>query len=851
MIFEKLANGITKHAKLVVLAWVVLLVAFAYPMSHVSESFSYDNTNVGSTGSEAMVGAEIMGEHFHSIVTTSASQNLLITFDPSVHSVDDMKVFDQKLSAKLYAYGKIESVTVPDPYPTGLSIMSIAYWNDMSSSDVTNDTGNLRNYIHKSIEEVATEMGAGWKASDFTTYVTGSPAISYDTMKSTSSDMSIVDPIAIFMVIVLVGLFFRSFVSSAAAPSVIGVALAVVLGILYFLGQVMSIASFSEIILIVSMLGAGCDYCIFILSRYREERRAGKDHIESCRQAIMWAGESVATSGMAVMFGFGAMSICSFGMVATMGIVLAIGIVIAIFAALFLMSSILVLVGDRLFWPTGAASPKLEKGYVRAFGKLAVRYFTVSTRFSIKHAKAIVVAVILFTVPMVYVYSTAHSSYDMVGSMMNGESSDGMVIMQDYLGGGTVMPNYIVFETAQPLAQITLMPLTEELSLGKLNWTDDSAYLTNVQTTLGGYATEIQSNEHIASASTLNASMNWTVISGMLIAGGLPVNTPLENGLDALAASNPQMTNMVGMLKAILTPEVKAAVGAMNPGMMWTISDATVTQIMDWFMFAATGQLGTTATAVPNVYTANFVRITINTREMALSDNSIATISKIADDIHHEADGNPLFAHIWASGTTAIMVELSDKIGGEFTKIELLAVVLIVLLLFFVMKSYVTPIRSVVTILMSVVWTVAITHLLFENVLGQGVLWLIPIVLLVICLGLGMDYDILLTTRIREYRFAKGMSNEESIEQAVLHSGSVITICGIIMGGTFGSLMLASTPMLQQMGFALCFAILVDALFIRTYVVPAAMYLLGDWNWKGPFKASKLKAESEPEQIQE
>jgi RND superfamily putative drug exporter len=46
--------------------------------------------------------------------------------------------------------------------------------------------------------------------------------------------------------------------------------------------------------------------------------------------------------------------------------------------------------------------------------------------------------------------------------------------------------------------------------------------------------------------------------------------------------------------------------------------------------------------------------------------------------------------------------------------------------------------------------------------------------------------------------------------------------------------MLSSTTMLQEFGFALCFAILVDALIVRTYIVPAAMHLLGDWNWKGP-----------------
>ena len=222
------------------------------------------------------------------------------------------------------------------------------------------------------------------------------------------------------------------------------------------------------------------------------------------------------------------------------------------------------------------------------------------------------------------------------------------------------------------------------------------------------------------------------------------------------------------------------------------------------------------------------------TKEQAMSDNSIVTVSEFRDIVHKHVDDSELLTETWITGTAAVMVEIKDVVDTEFLKIEIFAIVLIILLLFFVLKSYLTPIRSVVTIFMSVIWTVAITHLLFDKVLGVGVLWILPIMLIVICLGLGMDYDILLTTRIREYRFAKGMSNDEAISQAVLHSGSVITICGFIMAGTFGTMMLSSTVMLQQMGFALAFAILVDALIVRTYIVPAAMHLMGEWNWKGP-----------------
>ena len=217
-----------------------------------------------------------------------------------------------------------------------------------------------------------------------------------------------------------------------------------------------------------------------------------------------------------------------------------------------------------------------------------------------------------------------------------------------------------------------------------------------------------------------------------------------------------------------------------------------------------------------------------------MSPVSMDTISHIDSVVGDYAENNSMVVQTWLTGTPAVMFEVSEVIGSEFETIELVVILLIIILLFFVMKSYTIPFRSVLTVLMSICWTLALTTLLFVNVLGGEVLWLVPLILLVICLGLGMDYDILLTTRIKENVKARGMTNDEAIHQAVVHTGSVITICGLIMGGAFGTLMLSGMTMMQQFGFTLCFAILIDALVVRTYIVPAVMHLLGDWNWKGP-----------------
>jgi len=100
-------------------------------------------------------------------------------------------------------------------------------------------------------------------------------------------------------------------------------------------------------------------------------------------------------------------------------------------------------------------------------------------------------------------------------------------------------------------------------------------------------------------------------------------------------------------------------------------------------------------------------------------------------------------------------------------------------------------------------------------------------------MGLGMDYNIFILTRIRE-EVHNGKSDEEAIVDAVDWTGGIITALAIIMGCAIGVLMLSSTKMLAEFGFAITFAILLDAMVVRTYIVPAVMKLLGKWNWYAP-----------------
>ena len=201
----------------------------------------------------------------------------------------------------------------------------------------------------------------------------------YDVEAGVMSDLAKIDPVTILLILVLIGLFFRSVISATTPPITIGFAFGITLSLVYLLGSFMEIFFITEMLILVTMMGAGCDYCIFILARYREERRLGGEHEKSLRNAIVWAGESISISGLTVIIGFGSMVLFSVPMISTMGLILALGILIALIAALTLITSLLSLFGDRIFWPSNAETykegSKAMKGWYGKVAHFGQKYF--------------------------------------------------------------------------------------------------------------------------------------------------------------------------------------------------------------------------------------------------------------------------------------------------------------------------------------------------------------------------------------------------------------------------------------------------------------------------------------------
>ncbi len=465
MIFERIADFIMKNAKIIIVVWIIALLISTPFLLRYNSVLQYDMDKMRTSSPlESAQGQEILNSgEFNSGAGIGGGTIILIEAYDSV-AEDVALAVKKNLEDNIYfwdynkdlrsKYGLDCEVTIKqlgrfdDKYFADKETQMVVYTvnypelpEDAPKVKSTSFIPDIRNIVKDSTSSVDGIVK---------TYVTGTDAISYDTSTGSTNDIKHIDPISILLVLILIGLFFKSFVTAGTPPVIIGMAYGVLLALVYAIGSFAGIYYITTILVLVSMLGAGCDYCIFIVSRYREERKADKPHHEALRESIIWAGESIITSGISVIIGFGSLMLCSFSLVSSMGMVLALGILLALLAALTFIPSILMLVGDRIFWPSKVSSykngSKAMQGWYGKCARFGHKYFTHSAKSAIKYAKIIFIVTILLTVPLAYVALTSNPSYDMIGAMPDGEAKDGVAIISENVGGGLLMPTNITMK---------------------------------------------------------------------------------------------------------------------------------------------------------------------------------------------------------------------------------------------------------------------------------------------------------------------------------------------------------------------------------------------------------------------
>jgi RND superfamily putative drug exporter len=223
------------------------------------------------------------------------------------------------------------------------------------------------------------------------------------------------------------------------------------------------------------------------------------------------------------------------------------------------------------------------------------------------------------------------------------------------------------------------------------------------------------------------------------------------------------------------------------------------------------------------------------------SDAATALVDRLRDSVVPATQLSRV-ATVDVGGETARSHDVRRLISGSMWKIILFVLALSFLVLMVMLRSLLLPLKAVLMNLLSIgaaygVLVAVFQWGWFDSLLGfenQGALDTINVPLIfAVVFGLSMDYEVFLMSRIREHYMEHG-ENERAVAEGLSTSARTISSAALIMTCVFAVFVLTGVPSIKELGLGCAVAIALDATLVRLILVPAAMKLMGSWNWWMP-----------------
>jgi uncharacterized membrane protein YdfJ with MMPL/SSD domain len=557
----------------------------------------------------------------------------------------------------------------------------------------------------------------------FTVQVAGQGTLEADFTKIAEEDLQRGESIGIGIALIVLIVVFAALVA-AFVPIIMALfAIVVALGLVTLIGQVFEFNLFVTNMVTMIGLAVGIDYSLFIVSRYREERKKGFPKLEAIGGAGATANRAVFFSGLTVVLALLGMFIIP----TTIFRALAGGAILVTLASLAasmtLLPAILALLGDRVNWPRLSKRARVDS----AFDPKGGIWDRITRRVMAR--------------PVVFLVAS--------------------VLLLGALGSFYFQLNE---GTSQNVSQLSD------------DFPSKQAFLTLEQKFAGGVTDPAR-----------------IVITG-----------------DVQSAS---VQAAIGKLRQAI-----AGAGAFAPRTdVITSKDGAAVEVDAFFK------------SDPN------------------TDAGFQGIRDLRSEIVPAAFDGVRGVEVLVGGNTAFFTDFLD-VANQYQWLVLAFVLgLSFILLTVVFRSIVVPVTAIIMNLLSVAAAYGAVTLVFQKGFGIGFFnaigfqfqqaeaieaWL-PLFLFSILFGLSMDYHVFLLSRIRE-EYDKSGDNTEAVAYGLRTTAGIITGAALIMVAVFTGFAAGRLGPLQQMGFGLAVAVLMDATIVRTLLVPATMRLLGDRNWYLP-----------------
>ncbi|MCX7424710.1 MAG: MMPL family transporter [Planctomycetia bacterium] len=645
------------------------------------------------------------------------------------------------------------------------------------------DNMELLRRIHQALADVQSEPGfpPGLKLG-----LTGSAAVGSDMLFSAEESIRSTETTTIVMVVVILLLVYRAPGLVVIPLVTIGASVVLAMDLVamttqlsnYFTWFDFKIFKTTRIFVVVILYGAGTDFCLFLIARYREELQRGLAHPEAIARALGRVGGARAASAMTTILGLGTMFFADFGKFSNSGPAIALCLAVTLAACISLAPAMLRASGRVVFWPFGVATATTEGRAIMDSGGRTRGFWEWLSRAIIARPGLILIGSLLLLAPLIRPVRVLCEN----------------TVAGNFAGGGR--------QLSVPVSYDLLSDLRADRPSVRgthLLWNYFPADQTGPLTVLAHRNGEdFDSQEGRRKIALLTREFYDFTLAD---AEGREVH-PI---VSVRSLTNP-MGDKPGSFSPLSAAGRRKLISLRYPKTVATfVSQAP----------PLAGQL--TRFDVVSIYAP-------------FSKESVELLNRIEERLKAKAaepDSPWQGAEFDFVGTTAGIRDLEVVTTSDRTLIQILVLISVLGVLIAILRRPGICVYLVLSVLLGYHVTIGTTDLLFSwlhPATYAGLDWKVPIFLFVILIAVGEDYNIYLATRVFEEQ--RRLGPVEGLRVAVVRTGGIITSCGVIMAGTFSAMITGTLRTMQELGFALALGVLLDTFIIRTILVPAFLTLL-------------------------
>jgi RND superfamily putative drug exporter len=292
-------------------------------------------------------------------------------------------------------------------------------------------------------------------------YYTGNWIITEDVVQSSQEGLKKTEWITLVFIMGILFLVFRSVVAPFIPLLTVGFSYLVTQSVVAFLVKYMNfpLSNFTQIFMVAVMFGIGTDYCILLISRFKEELAHSDNRVEAILATYRTAGKTVFFSGLAVLVGFASIGFSTFVLYRS-AVAVAVGVAVLLIALVTIVPFFMAVLGKVIFWPSKG---NLEHKPSVLWGAAG--------RFSLKRPIVALLILAVITVPFLIAYkgSTSFNSLDEIGNKY--KSVQAFNLISDSFGPGDSLPSTVVVKSDKPLDNAAGLAAIEQISreLGKVD----------------------------------------------------------------------------------------------------------------------------------------------------------------------------------------------------------------------------------------------------------------------------------------------------------------------------------------------------------------------------------------------